>query len=88
MNKSAVRIPLFTVLCLLASATGAVTLNYQAVVPEGASDRAGFTMTISRQGVAVASHDRSKPSVVYLADSAELRLRLKMVNPSAPRARA
>ena len=64
MNKSAVRIPFFTLLWLLAGAAGAVTLNYQAVSPGGSSDRAGFTLTISERGVVIAPHDRRSSSVV------------------------
>ena len=73
MKLSSISITLCATLVLMAGEAVAVTLRYEAVVPEGAPQRNDFSMTINQQGVAIVPEDRRQSSVVYLADSAEVR---------------
>ncbi len=60
-------------LSLPAAQAHAVSIAYQAVSPEGAVQRQGFSIEIGESGVAVTPAETRGSGVIFLADSGEMR---------------
>ncbi len=60
-------------LCLAAGNAAAVTIVYDAVSPEGAPQRQGFSVVVGESGVAVTPSQKRGNAVIFVAETGELR---------------